>query len=268
MLRLLLTGKLLFFLGTCYSQNVLENGAQEAAFSHAVTAQKGLHSFLYNPGAFLINNQFAFGSSYSNWLGVRGFDNLCVVARYPHKRVLFSLAVQEQGWEHFRLLRTSMGIAYALSNKINAGISGSNFAMDFGGRYGRYSITTANIGIQYLYTEKIHFGVSVFNLKKNRPPGFSPSSIESLLRVGCVTQLQKQLKVHADICAQPTLGTYVSVACAYDIRSNFQLQLGLRTLNKSLSFGFSYRKNSWRLSVASQTIQRLGWVTHIGIARE
>lgn len=246
----------------CNAQSTTEiAGARYGALSSTGIADNSVWQGLLNPAGIITDEEsWQAGASYVNRFTLSELSSRDLVASIKVGKGRFGLVVHSFGYDAFTQNQFSGTYAMKLSEKLRAGVQLNYFNISIAEGFGNYSAVTANLGLQYDFSDKVSVGLMIKNPNRSQlSTEVMQQYVQSVISGGLKYKLADNLTMLADVSKDLDLDPNLSVALEYSPLEEWYLRGGVSTLDRGLSFGFGYKPAKWSVDLASLYHQVLGF---------
>lgn len=233
----------------------LPAGAAEAGMNYACIAHKSFWSSFQNQAILAFNKSFGAGFNYQDRFRLNELATKTAGIVLPAGRASLGGVYSYFGYPDFR--RQSAGIACGLmlSEKLAAGTQVDYFSEMTYGEYDDRQLVTFELGLIFMASDKVMFGVHLFN---PLPESVSKSILPSVIRTGAGVTLSSALYGACEIEMSTQAPMLIRTGFEYEAYKKLILRGGFCTENTSFSLGLGYRLGFVQMDVGFVTHDRLG----------
>ncbi len=246
-----------------FAQGWMPAGARSGGLLNASVTLADNWGYFNNPGALGHVEDLSVGIAYENRFLLTDLQSQALAAAIPTNYGVFSIGGFNYGSTEFRNFRTGLGYAMKLSNRFSAGIQLNYQGIRLPEAYGNASTVTGEAGLLVGITEEWDFGVSVFNLGRNKLSEFQDDRLSTILRAGTSFSPSKLIKISAEIWKDIDGPFSIRGGMEYEPFKNFHLRAGIGSEPTAFAFGIGYYWKVIRFDLASAYHQTLGWSPQI-----
>lgn len=230
-------------------------GAAEAGMSYSCVMKSGFWSSFHNQASLPFNTSVSFGINYQNRFNISELGTRSAGLVIPAGKACIGALYSHFGYKD--LVRHSAGLACGLkiSEKISAGIQVDFFAEQTAGEYNERRSLTFEAGLLIMPSEKIRFGLHLFNPVPN---SLRKSDLPSSIRAGAGIYLSRALFASAEAEMSTGKSLILKSGFEYEAGNNFRIRGGFSSENTSFSFGIGYIIKFAQIDLGFATHERLG----------
>ena len=249
----------------CLAQGYTFVGSRSNSLVNASVCLEDSWAYHHNPGALGNLKKAEIGVSYSTKYLLKDFQSQGVVYVQPMKKGVLSFGAQLYGLDALKSERIGFGYSLKLVDKLSLGVQLNYQGLQFGSNYGSKNTVTAEAGIYADISEKLKFGVSIFNLGRTRLASFQNERISTLVRMGLAYHLSQKVLVLVETEKNIYSQLRLNGALEYQPIKKFFFRGGIATQPVEMAFGFGYRLKTIQLDLGSSYHQLVGWSPHISL---
>jgi hypothetical protein len=230
-------------------------GAAEAGMSCSCVMRSGFWSSFHNQALLPLNTSPFFAFSYQNRFNISELGTRSAGLVIPVGKACLGAVYSQFGYKD--LMRHTAGLACGLklSEKISAGIQTDIFFERTSGEYDERQSLTFEAGLLVMPSEKIRFGLHLFNPVPN---SFRKRYLPSSVRAGAGIYLSRILFACAEAEMSTGRNLILKTGIEYETSKNLWLRGGFSSENNSFSFGIGYVMKFVRIDLGFATHDRLG----------
>lgn len=237
----------------------MPQGARSSALGNASTVLTDVFAFHHNPGALGFNEHGGVGVSYENRYLLRELQSQGFAVVQPLKTGVVSVGGQFYGYQHFRTNRIGAGYSVKLTPELSAGVQINYLSLRLDEFYGLRQTVTGEFGMLAKLGEKLSLGFSVFNLGRTSLSDFQDDRFTTLMRLGAGYELSEKLMFLLEVENEITKNPRLKAGIEYAPSDRFYIRGGFQGAPVEFCFGFGVKWEQFRLDLASQYHQQLGW---------
>jgi hypothetical protein len=248
-----------------FSQGWQPVGARSLSLSSATICLSDVWAYHNNPGALSEIKSTSFGLSYENRFLLKELQTQAFVVAHPLKKGVISLGAQLYGQSLYRTSRVGLGYSMQLSNKLSAGVQLNYQAVRIT-NYGQKGSLSAEMGVLAKVSEKVNFGISVFNINRAKLSDFLDDRFNTVMRMGISYEISSKVIVLAEAEKEVESAIRPKGAMEYKVSDQFFTRVGFSANPVELTFGTGIvLKNGLKIDLGSSWHQILGFSPHAGL---
>ena len=237
-------------------------GAAEAGMSYSCVMKSGFWSSFHNQALLPFNTAPFFALNYQNRFNISELGTRSAGLVIPAGKACLGAIYSHFGYKDLRRHSAGLACGLKLSEKISAGIQTDLFFERTSGEYNERRSVTFEAGLLIMPSEKIRFGLHLFNPVPN---SFRKRYLPSSVRAGAGIYLSRILFACAEAEMSSGRELILKTGFEYEPGKSLRLRGGFSSENNSFSFGIGYIIKFVQLDLGFTTHERLGTTSSASI---
>jgi hypothetical protein len=242
-----------------HGQGWMSQGARVSAMGNAGVTNVDAFAYHHNPGALGFLKKGSAGISYESRYALKALQSQGIAVAVPLKTGVISAGGQFYGNDAYRTTRAGLGYSMKLSENIAAGVQVNYMGLRLDPYYGVRHGISGELGLLAKINKKIKLGFSVVNLTRTKLSKFKDDRFSTLLRLGASYQIMEEFVLMAEIEQEVSYQTRLRAGVEYHPIDLLYIRAGVQGAPMDFSFGFGFQFNQFKLDIATQYDQLLGW---------
>ncbi len=184
----------------------------------------------------------------------------------PIKGGTFGLSYSRFGYSKYNENKVGLAFAKKLGEHISAAVQLNYLSKYIGDGYGKNGTLAAEFGIQAKLVKGLTLGAHVFNPTRAKSADYNKEKIPTLIKFGVQYAFSEKVfwavETEKDIYYKANFKTGIE----YRVIPQFYLRGGFSTLPNMSSFGFGVHLKNFKLDLAANYHEQLGFTPHLGLS--
>ncbi len=243
----------------------LPSGARQAGMANAAVSLTGLWSVYHNQAGLAALDSLTVGIFYQQHFLARELAQQSIAVASPLGNGVIAVNLNRFGYDLFS--QNLVGVAYAMEfgESLRAGVQLDYVGVQLGEGYGNSAGVTAEFGVQARLTDKLWFGVHVFNPNRMEIGGPFEERTPTRFRAGGHYTFSDQFLISAEVAKDIDFQEQVRVGIEYRPSNVLFIRGGLSTDPTSNSLGFGLQLNRLAIDLAASFRSQLGTTPQFGL---
>ncbi|MBL0048034.1 MAG: hypothetical protein IPP32_08070 [Bacteroidetes bacterium] len=184
----------------------------------------------------------------------------------PIKGGTFGLSYSRFGYSKYNENKVGIAFAKKLGDHISAAVQLNYLSKFIGDGYGKNGTIAAEFGIQAKLVKGLSVGAHVFNPTRAKSADYNKEKIPTIIKVGAQYAFSDKvfwaIESEKDIDYKPNFKTGIE----YRVVPQLYIRGGISTQPTLSSFGFGLVLKNFKLDVAANYHEQLGFTPHLGLS--
>jgi hypothetical protein len=227
-----------------FAGNPLVNNAAMLGTGGATVGRTNLFSGYYNVANLAQLEKSGLGATFLNQFSMSEYSSAYVTGVYKQNTTAVGLTVSSQFNQIVRENRAQASYSKQINDQLYGGVSVNIHQLGVpNSAYQPNLFLTFNLGLTYYITQKFQVGFSTFNPNRTALQENFGERTRAQTRAGFALQLDKNLTWYTDFIVESEIP--LNACSGLELRQkDFVFRGGFSTLNRQLSFGFGFEKQS------------------------
>jgi len=255
--RIIVSCLLLFLFQTGYGGNPYLNsaGAGEAGMGSVCIMKTGFWPSFRNQALLAFNTSLTAGFNYENRFNLWELGTRTAGLAIPAGKTSLGFIYSHFGYSDFRRSMFGLACGMPLGENLSAGVQADYFFENASGDYESMHSVTCEAGVFFRPSEKVSFGVHIFNPVPN---SLRKTIMPSSIRAGAGIELSKVLFAGAEAEMSTGEKLIIRTGFEYEVMKKFWLRAGFSSENSSFTFGLGYLFKSLKIDLSFASHDKLG----------
>ncbi len=246
------------------TQGIHFSGSRANSLANAGVCIEDVYSFHNNPANLSSIENTSFGISYENRFLLKELQNQSLVIAIPIQYGVLSIGGNTFGYTDFRTFKTGIGYAMPLTEGLSMGVQLNYLTVRLPESYGRGQTFTGEFGLSYKVTEDWTFGLSVFNLGRNKLTEMPEDRYCTSMRFGTQYLVSEKTMLVGELEKDIEHPLRTKIGLEYLPIKNLAFRCGFATQPIELTFGLGWIiSDQYALDFGTQYHQILGWSPNV-----